>query len=104
MHWEACSFCAKLSARRGRGSRAMKTRRRFGTVRAVLGLAFLLGVTAAFAQGTQGAAQPAQSAPPAQAAPPEQKIYKNEQLDQMMAPVALYPDSVLSQLLMACTY
>ena len=33
-----------------------------------------------------------------------EKIYKNEQLDQMLAPVALYPDSLLSQLLMACTY
>ena len=35
---------------------------------------------------------------------PAEKIYKNEQLDQMLAPVALYPDSLLSQLLMACTY
>ena len=33
-----------------------------------------------------------------------EKIYKTEQLDQMLAPVALYPDSLLSQLLMACTY
>src|SRR3546814_5816977 len=28
----------------------------------------------------------------------------NEQLDQMMAPVALYPDALLSQVLMASTY
>lgn len=31
-------------------------------------------------------------------------VFKNEQLDQMLAPVALYPDSLLSQVLMACTY
>ncbi|MDR3446613.1 DUF3300 domain-containing protein [Dyella sp.] len=33
-----------------------------------------------------------------------QKIYSNQQLDQMLAPVALYPDALLSQVLMACTY
>jgi hypothetical protein len=30
--------------------------------------------------------------------------YSNEQLDQMLAPIALYPDSLLSQVLMASTY
>lgn len=30
--------------------------------------------------------------------------YKQEELDQMMAPIALYPDSLLSQVLMASTY
>ena len=63
-------------------------------------LAFLAGGPLALAQNTQPAAAPA----PAQATAPEQKLYKNEQLDQMLAPVALYPDSVLSQLLMASTY
>jgi hypothetical protein len=33
-----------------------------------------------------------------------QKIYNNQQLDQMLAPVALYPDALLSQIFMACTY
>jgi len=78
----------------------MKMKRRFGTVRGLLGLVFLLWTAAAFAQDTQdtqGTAQPAQAVP-------EQKLYKNEQLDQMLAPVALYPDSLLSQLLMASTY
>ena len=32
------------------------------------------------------------------------KQFSNEQLDQMMAQVALYPDALLSQLLMAATY
>ncbi|MCG6967753.1 MAG: DUF3300 domain-containing protein [Chromatiaceae bacterium] len=31
-------------------------------------------------------------------------IFSQEELDQMMAPVALYPDSLLSQILMAATY
>ena len=30
--------------------------------------------------------------------------FSREQLDQMMAPIALYPDSLLSQVLMAATY
>jgi len=30
--------------------------------------------------------------------------FKDEELDQMLAPIALYPDSLLSQVLMACTY
>ena len=39
---------------------------------------------------------------PAQAA--EDFPFKTEELDQMLAPVALYPDSLLTQILMACTY
>ncbi|TXL13299.1 hypothetical protein BMR05_12160 [Methylococcaceae bacterium HT4] len=34
----------------------------------------------------------------------EDKIFSEAELDQMMAPIALYPDSLLSQILMACTY
>ena len=33
-----------------------------------------------------------------------EKAFSEAQLDQMMAPIALYPDSLLSQILMACTY
>jgi hypothetical protein len=40
----------------------------------------------------------------AQTSAPQEKLYSNEQLEQMMAPIALYPDSLLSQILMACTY
>lgn len=42
------------------------------------------------AQGTQGTQ--------------ESKTFKQEELDQMLAPVALYPDELLSQILMASTY
>lgn len=34
----------------------------------------------------------------------KKKTYSQEELDQMMAPIALYPDSLLSQILMAATY
>jgi hypothetical protein len=42
------------------------------------------------AQGAQGAE--------------ESKIFKQEELDQMLAPIALYPDELLTQILMASTY
>lgn len=38
------------------------------------------------------------------AAAPERPAFTQEELDQMLAPVALYPDSLLSQVLMAATY
>ena len=34
----------------------------------------------------------------------ESKTFKQEELDQLLAPIALYPDSLLSQVLMASTY
>src|SRR5204863_1034539 len=34
----------------------------------------------------------------------DSKSFKPEELDQMLAPIALYPDSLLSQILMACGY
>ncbi len=34
----------------------------------------------------------------------DSKGFKPEELDQMLAPIALYPDSLLSQILMACGY
>jgi hypothetical protein len=34
----------------------------------------------------------------------QEAVFSKEQLDQMLAPVALYPDSLLSQVLMASTY
>ena len=79
----------------------MKTRVRDGLVRASLAALFGLYALPVPAQNAAPAAQPGQQAAPAA---PAQKIYKSEQLDQMLAPVALYPDSLLSQLLMATTY
>ncbi len=34
----------------------------------------------------------------------QSSVYTNEQLDALLAPVALYPDQLLTQILMACTY
>ena len=41
---------------------------------------------------------------PAPAYPPPQPAFTQAELDQMLAPIALYPDSLLSQILMASTY
>ena len=50
-------------------------------------------------------AQPAPAAPaPAAAASPAQDLLKAEQLDQLLSPIALYPDNLLAQTLMASTY
>ncbi|MCX5808719.1 MAG: DUF3300 domain-containing protein [Proteobacteria bacterium] len=54
------------------------------------GLVLLLAIPfGAFAQNT---------------APPASPQFKQEELDQMLAPIALYPDSLLVQILMASTY
>ena len=57
----------------------------------------LLCVSVAFVQTTPPAS--AQTTPPA-----AQPGYSQAELDQMLAPIALYPDSLLSQILMAATY
>ena len=51
----------------------------------------------------------AQQAPPAQTAPPVQTAapapaYTQAQLEQILAPIALYPDDLLTQVLVASTY
>ncbi|MDN6858218.1 DUF3300 domain-containing protein [Pseudomonas sp. CAN2814] len=43
-------------------------------------------------------------APAAAPAAPAQAVFSVEELDQMLAPLALYPDSLLAQVLMATTY
>jgi len=47
-------------------------------------------------------ANPAVTAPAA--APTKDAVFTQEQLDQMLAPIALYPDPLLAQVLMATTY
>ena len=64
--------------------------------------------------GTTPTAPRAQSAPPAEPAPPvparppgqpgEAEGYRSEQLDALLAPIALYPDELLTQILMASTF
>ncbi|MNJ07422.1 hypothetical protein D3C77_15200 [compost metagenome] len=50
------------------------------------------------------AATPAAPAAPAAPATPSEAVFSTEQLDQMLAPLALYPDALLAQVLMATTY
>lgn len=47
---------------------------------------------------------PAPPQPPPVPQPQSQAVFSTEQLDQMLAPLALYPDSLLAQVLMATTY
>lgn len=70
------------------------------------GLAAIALLAALGAAGVAAAQQPPEGAAPAPAAAPadEPPAFSQEQLDQMLAPIALYPDDLLSQILMACTY
>ena len=60
----------------------------------VLCLALVVPAQTTFAQAQPAPAQPA----------PERPAFRQEQLDQMLAPIALHPDPLLSQILMASTY
>ena len=46
----------------------------------------------------------AQAPAPAPASAPDQPLLKSEEVDQLLAPIALYPDPLLSQVLIAATY
>ena len=65
-----------------------------------------LFVSVAFAQVTElGPADQPLNAPPAQSGQNEpHQVFAQQELAQMLAPIALYPDSLLSQILMASTY
>ena len=81
-------------------------------IRIITALAFVLliaSIVGAPAQTNPGAA-PAQTnaAPPAAAAPPapaqSQQLLNAGQLDALVAPIALYPDPLIAEILMASTY
>ncbi len=59
-----------------------------------------------FAHAQQPPAQPAPTAQKAAAAPQQAgaKTFSQQELDELLAPVALYPDALLAQVLMAATY
>src|SRR6266508_7005473 len=59
-------------------------------------LVLLLSVSVAFPQQIMPA--------PQENAPTPSRTFTRQELDQMLAPIALYPDAVLSQILMASTY
>lgn len=55
-------------------------------------------------KATAKAPAPVPAAVPATATAPSEQVFNTEQLDQMLAPLALYPDALLAQVLMATTY
>ena len=77
----------------------MKDTRLHLVVRQTLGLVCVL-LLFVFPAGVLLAQQPA---PPAQPSPPAQAL-SPDQLDTLVAPVALYPDALLSEVLVAATY
>jgi hypothetical protein len=76
------------------------TKTRFSVLFAVAAFA-LLGIAAVFGAQDQGQPAPAAVAP-TQA--DDQPVWTADQLDNLVAPVALYPDPLLSQVLVASTY
>jgi hypothetical protein len=67
-------------------------------IAALLCVALVMPVTA-----QSPAQQPPQSSP-AQAPSAETKTFSQAELDQVVAPIALYPDALLAQVLIASTY
>jgi hypothetical protein len=84
------------------GSKKMKTQR--GNVRCLIGVLILVLVFAAGILAQVKVDEKQSEAKPAQANQVEGKQFKQEELDQMLAAIALYPDALLSQILMASTY
>jgi hypothetical protein len=84
----------------------MKSSPRSSSMRAVASATLLLFALSPIAGGQTPA--PAMSSPVATTATPApaagQKTFSQEELDQLLAPVALFPDSLLAQVLMAATY
>jgi hypothetical protein len=69
-------------------------------------LAFAIMLATPFAAVAQGTATPAPQTAAAPATPPaaEETLLKPEQLEALVAPIALYPDALLANLLAASTY
>jgi hypothetical protein len=63
------------------------------TIRSIVFVMFVLGPISVFSQTF-----------PSSAAAADKELLKPAQLDQLVAPIALYPDTLLSEVLMASTY
>jgi hypothetical protein len=70
---------------------------------AALALTFLLMATASYGQTAAQSAAPA-AGPPPDAQAPAPAPFPKEKLDQMLAPIALYPDQLVTNVLMASSY
>src|SRR6202012_3705398 len=64
----------------------------------------LLALSILVASAAGEAAQQAATAPPPPASHDEQTLLKPEQLEARVAPIALYPDALLANMLAAATY
>jgi hypothetical protein len=64
------------------------------TIRSIVFVMFVLGPISVFSQ----------TFPSSAAAAADRELLKPAQLDQLVAPIALYPDTLLSEVLMASTY
>jgi hypothetical protein len=75
-----------------------------GMNRSLLLCTLTLATVLALGQPAPNTQQPASPPPPDAAAQAQATAFKPEELEQMVAPIALYPDSLLAQVLMASTY
>jgi uncharacterized membrane protein YgcG len=87
------------------GRAAGFSRQRWGVriLMSLLGLALLFAIWPEGVLAHQDAQAPPQAGPPAEQAPPYTQSTP-EQLQQMVAPIALYPDSLVAQILAASTF
>src|SRR5262245_34780685 len=69
----------------------------------LLALAIMVA-TSLSASAQQPATTPPSAAPAAAPAQPDQTLLKPEQLEALVAPIALYPDALLANMLAAATY
>ncbi len=69
----------------------------------LLGAALLVSAAVSAQQGATPSSPPATPTATGQA-PPAAKTFTQQDLDQLLAPIALYPDNLLAQILMASTY
>jgi len=74
---------------------------RCGKILFVLALAIPVSVAA---QTADKPAAPGESVPPVSQSPPAAELLKPEQLEALVAPIALYPDELLANVLAASTY
>jgi len=80
------------------------TRQGLAVVLSALMVMIPMGQSQAFAQEMPGAEQQAPAAAGNGQAAPEEQALGADQLDQLVAPIALYPDALVAQVLAAATY
>jgi hypothetical protein len=73
----------------------VETQMNTSTVRSIIAAMLLLGMQVSAAHAQTPAAPPADQS---------QQLLKPQELDQLVAPIALYPDALLAEMLMASTY